>query len=127
MGKKIFILDIDGTICEDIRNEEGCEKMLAAKPFPDSIEYINRLYSDGNYICFFTSRTDEHKDVTIEWLKKNGLKYHQIIFNKPRRIGEYDEYHWIDNMHVKATTYKGKFTNFVKKKVEIEVFESDEA
>ena len=32
-------------------------------------------------------------------------------------------YHWIDNHIVKATRFKGKFTNFVKKNKEIEIFE----
>jgi len=123
MGKKIFILDVDGTICEDIRNEEGLEKMAEAKPLLDSINTINNLHGQGHYICFFTSRTDEHKEVTEKWLKKNHVKYHKIIYNKPRKKGEFTEYHWIDNARVRATTYKGKFTNFTKKMVEIEVFE----
>ena len=124
MGKKIFIVDIDGTMCEDVRNEEGIEKMEEAKPFLDSIETINKLFDEGNYICFFTSRTEEHREVTENWLKKQGVKHHKIIFNKPRKTGEFTEYHWIDNVHVRATTYQGKFTDFKKKQVEIEVFEN---
>lgn len=68
---KIFIIDIDGTICENIRNEEGIERMRNAKPYWDSIKKINELYDQGHYICFFTARTDEHKEVTIEWLKRH--------------------------------------------------------
>src|ERR1700730_6618082 len=49
---KIFIIDIDGTICENIPNELGAEKMRHAKPFNDSIKAINTLYDQGNYICF---------------------------------------------------------------------------
>ncbi len=120
---RIFIVDIDGTICDNVRNEEGIEKMANAKPFPESIEKVNRLYDEGNYICFFTARTDEHKKVTEDWLKKHGVKYHRVIFNKPRKIGEFNEYHFIDDAHVRATTFKGKFTKFVKKKMEIEVFD----
>lgn len=120
---KIFIIDIDGTICENIRNEEGIERMRNAKPYWDSIKKINELYEQGHYICFFTSRTDEHKEVTVEWLRKHGVKYHQIIFNKPRKIEPYVEYHYIDDAHVRATTYKGKFSNFVLKEIKAEVFE----
>jgi len=73
--------------------------------------------------CFFTARTDEHREVTEEWLKKHGVKYHRLILNKPRKLPPYTGYHFIDDAHVKATTYKGKFTHFVRKNVEIDVFE----
>ena len=120
---KIFIIDIDGTICEHIRNEDGIEKMRNAKPYPDVIKLVNKWYDEGNYICFFTARTSEHEAVTREWLKKHGVMYHQLICNKPRKLPPYTEYHFIDDAHVKATTFKGKITPFVRKKVEIEVFE----
>ncbi len=121
---RIFIIDIDGTICENIRNEEGTARMAVAKPFTDSIKRINELHGEGHYICFFTARTDEHRQVTEEWLKKHNVKYHQVIYNKPRKIGEFKEYHFVDDASVRATTFKGKFTPFTKKRVEIEVFES---
>ena len=120
---KIFIIDIDGTICENIPNELGAEKMRHAKPYKDSIDAINTLYDEGNYICFFTARTDEHGEATTDWLKKHGVKYHRLILNKPRKLPPFTEYHFIDDAHVKATTFKGKFSNFVKKNVEVEVFE----
>ncbi len=122
-GPKIYIIDIDGTTCENIPNELGVEKMRHAKPYRDSIKMINKLYDEGNYVCFFTARTDEHREVTEEWLKKHGVKYHRLILNKPRKLPPYTGYHFIDDAHVKATTYKGKFTNFVRKNVEIDVFE----
>ena len=120
---KIFVIDIDGTICENIRNEEGVGRMAEAKPYMDSIKRINALYDEGHYVCFFTARTDEHKQVTEDWLKKHNVKYHQVLYNKPRKIGKYDQYHFIDDASVRATTFKGKFTSFTKKKVEIEVFD----
>ena len=120
---KIFIIDIDGTICENVPNEQGSERMRHAKPYDDSIAAINRLYEEGNYICFFTARTDEHGEATRDWLRKHGVKYHQLILNKPRKLPPYDGYHFIDDAHVRATTFKGKFSGFVKKKTEIEVFE----
>lgn len=108
--KEIFLVDLDGTLCEDIRNEEGKGRMANAKPFLDSIKTINRLYDRGHYICIFTARTDEHKRVTENWLKRNGVKYHQILVNKPRRIGRYTKYHLIDNERINVTRYEGKNT-----------------
>ena len=120
---KVFIIDIDGTICDHVRNEDGTEAMRNAKPFPESIERINKWYDEGHFICFFTARTDEHFAVTEEWLKMHGVKYHQLIVNKPRKIGKYKEYHFIDDTPVRATTFKGNFGNFVKRVKEIEDFE----
>ena len=115
---KNFLIDIDGTICEDIPNEEP-ERMVTARVYPDALAIINAWYEEGHIITFFTSRTQEHFAITTEWLNRNGFKYHGLLVGKPRG----GNYHWIDNHIVKATQFKGKFTNFVKKHKEIEVFE----
>jgi uncharacterized HAD superfamily protein len=122
MGKKIFIIDIDGTVCEDIKNEEGQDRMAKAKPYEDVIRQINRWHKGGNFICFFTARTLDHKTVTEAWLKQNGAEYDQIIYGKPRRIGDYTEYHFIDNAKIRATTYTGKIGDFITRTREILVF-----
>ena len=115
---KNFLIDIDGTVCDDIPNEEP-ERMISVMPYPDALKIINKWFEEGHSIYFFTSRTEEHRAVTEAWLNKNGFKYHGIIFGKPRG----GNYHWIDNHIVKATRYKGKFTNLVEKDVTIEVFD----
>ena len=125
MAKKIFIIDIDGTVCEDVLNEEGSERMANAKPYPDVIKQIGRWFDEGHLICFFTARTNEHKSVTEEWLKRNGVKYHQIIYGKPRRNSNHVEYHFIDNATVRATTFTGKVGEFVTKTRQILVFPDD--
>ena len=112
-GVKNYLIDIDGTICEDIPNEQP-EKMITAEVFPDALEQVNKWY----VIHFFTSRTEALREITEQWLDKHGFKYHGIIFGKPRG----GNYHWIDNHIVKATRYKGKFTDFVLKEETIEVF-----
>ncbi len=116
-GIKNYLIDIDGTICDDIPNEEP-ERMLTAKVYPDALETLNKWYEDGHIICFFTSRTEEHREYTEIWLKKNGFKYHSLLMGKPRG----GNYHWVDNHMVKATQYKGKFTELIDKKVTIQVF-----
>ena len=114
---KNYLIDIDGTICDDIPNEEP-ERMSTAKLFPDALETLNKWYDEGHVICFFTSRTEEHRTVTEQWLKDNGFKYHSLVMGKPRG----GNYHWIDNHLVKATRYNGKFTDLIDKKVTIQVF-----
>ncbi|MDL1913824.1 MAG: phosphoheptose isomerase [Bergeyella sp.] len=117
-GVKNYLIDIDGTITEDVPNEEP-ERMSACEPFPDALETINRWYAEGHQICFFTSRTEDLKQLTVDWLDKHGFNYHSVLFGKPRG----GNYHWIDNHLVRATRYKGKFTDLVERQVTIEVFE----
>ena len=116
-GVKNYLIDIDGTITDDIPNEEP-ERMLTCLPFLDALETINKWYDEGHQICFFTSRTEDLKAITEEWLNRHGFKYHSILCGKPRG----GNYHWIDNHLVKATRYKGKFTDLVEKNVSIQVF-----
>ena len=115
---KNYLIDIDGTITEDVPNEQP-ERMATCEPFPDALKTLNRWYDDGHIICFFTSRTEDHRNVTETWLKKHGFKYHSLLMGKPRG----GNYHWVDNHLVKATRYKGKFTDLVEKEVTIQVFE----
>jgi len=119
LDKKVknFLVDIDGTICDDIPNEEP-ESMLTAELYPDALETLNRWYDEGHIITFFTSRTEEHRDYTEQWLKKHGFKYHGIVFGKPRG----GNYHWIDNHIVRATRFIGKFTDLVNKEATVQVF-----
>lgn len=118
-GVKNFLVDIDGTICDDVPNEEP-ERMATVLPYPDALKIINKWFEEGHLITFFTSRTEEHREVTEAWLNKHNFKYHGLLMNKPRG----GNYHWIDNHIVKATRFKGKFTDLVVKNKEIEVFRS---
>lgn len=117
-GVKNYLIDIDGTVSEDIPNEEP-ERMVTAAVYPDALEIINKWYDEGHMIYFFTARTEAHREVTEEWLKKHRFNYHGLVMGKPRG----GNYHWIDNHLVKATRYNGKFTDLVEKEVTIEVFD----
>jgi hypothetical protein len=105
---KNYLIDIDGTICDDIPNEEP-ERMATAALYPE----------EGHVITFFTSRVEEHREVTETWLKGKGFNYHGLLMGKPRG----GNYHWIDNHIVRATRYEGKFTDLIEKSVNIQVFE----
>ena len=119
-GIKNYLIDIDGTICDDVPNEEP-ERMLTCLPFPDALEVLEKWYLEGHIITFFTSRTEEQREYTERWLKMHNIKYHALLMNKPRG----GNYHWIDNHMVKATRFRGKFTPLVKTEKEIEVFNDD--
>ena len=117
VGVKNYLIDIDGTICEDIPNEEP-ERMVDAAIYPDALETCNRWHEQGHIITFFTSRLEEHRTVTEAWLNKHGFNYHGIVFGKPRG----GNYHWIDNHIVRSTRYVGTFDDMVEKEVKIQVF-----
>ena len=114
---KNYLIDIDGTICDDIPNEQP-ERMITANLYDDALETLNRWYDEGHIITFFTSRLEEHRKITEQWLDKNGFKYHGLLMNKPRG----GNYHWVDNHIVRATRFTGKFTELVEEEVKIQVF-----
>ena len=114
---KNYLIDIDGTITDDVPNEEP-ERMATCLPYEGSVEIINSWYDQGHIITFFTSRTDEHEVVTKQWLEKHGFKYHNLLLNKPR----FGNYHWIDNHVVRATRYNGVWGDLVKSQKTVEVF-----
>ena len=117
-GVKNYLIDIDGTICDDIPNEEP-ERMLTAAVYPDALIILNKWYNEGHKICFFTSRIEEHREYTEIWLEKHGFNYHSLLMGKPRGGND----HWIDNHLVKATRFRGKFTDLIEKDVTIQVFD----
>ncbi len=99
-----YLVDIDGTICEDIPNEEPA-RMVTAHVSPGALETLNKWYDEGHVITFFTSRTEEHRVVTEEWLKNNGFKYHALLVGKPRG----GNYYWIDTAPVQVMNVKEDF------------------
>jgi hypothetical protein len=48
---KVFLIDIDGTICDDIKNEDS-HLYPSAKHFPDALRIINKWYDEGDVITF---------------------------------------------------------------------------
>lgn len=115
---KNYLIDIDGTITDDVPNEEP-ERMATCLPYEGSVEMINKWFNDGHIITFFTSRTEEHEVITKQWLDNHGFKYHNLLLNKPRG----GNYHWIDNHIVRATRYNGKWSPLTTINANIQVFE----
>jgi uncharacterized HAD superfamily protein len=97
-----YLVDIDGTVSEDIPNEEDY-RFAEAEVLDGAVERINSLYDQGHTITFFTSRLSKHYDVTIDWLKRKGFKFHRLITDKPRG----GRYIWVDNLDVKGVKFQG--------------------
>ena len=119
--QKLFLIDIDGTICDDIRNEDS-HLYPTANVFPKALDIINKWYDEGNVITFFTARESKDRLVTEEWLNKYGFKYHGLVMDKPR-INDHQEYVWIDNKKVRAVTYLGNWTELKEVDAKIQIFE----
>ena len=73
-----WILDLDGTIVEHNGYKkyghdvflEGAEKFLKALP-------------SGDLIIFLTSRTEEYRKLTEDFLKENDIRYDHLICGAP--------------------------------------------
>lgn len=79
---KILAIDFDGTIVED--QFPGIGKMI-----PGAKETINELYALGYEIIIWTSRTHIRMLEAVEWLAKNGIKYHRINESSPANLRMY--------------------------------------
>jgi hypothetical protein len=86
-----IIIDLDGTIC----TEERMFSRALAEPIPGSVEQVNLLYDQGHTIIIYSARTWMEFEMTTAWLKRNGVKYHQLMLGKP--IGDI----WIDDRAVR--------------------------
>ena len=85
-----FVFDIDDTICNN-KNRNYAN----AEPIKEVIDKINYLYNNGATIKLYTSRgmvscngdlekiIAKNKDILEKWLKKNKVKYNELIFGKP--------------------------------------------
>jgi hypothetical protein len=118
---RIFLIDIDGTVCEDIKNEDS-HLYQYANPYEDALEIISNWYDEGHVISFFTAREEKDREVTEKWLSDNGFRYHSLIMNKPR-IKDGQEYVWIDNRKVRAVTYMGTWSELTEVDAKIKIFE----
>ena len=83
---KIYV-DIDNTICyykiENVENDYSI-----AIPYKERIEYINKLYEDGNNIVYWTARgtvtKNDYYKLTLNQLKNWKCKFHSLsVGEKP--------------------------------------------
>src|SRR5690606_27138746 len=65
-GIKNYLIDIDGTITDDVPNEQP-ERMIHSKPYPDARDTINHWFEQGHKIC---SSPQERR--ILERLPRNG-------------------------------------------------------
>lgn len=103
---KNYLIDIDGTVCDDIRNEDW-HLYPTAKVYEGAVAFVNALYDAGHYITFFTARESKDREATMLWLNKHGFRYHHLIMDKPRSL--HGDYCWIDNKPVAGVLFQGSY------------------
>ena len=117
--RKNFIIDLDRCVCQIASLDKVDQKSLIhAKVIPGARDWINQMRSEGNNICFFASRPESMRELTEKWLSSHGFSYDSLILGKPLA----NSFHYIDDRHVRATTFRGRYTKLVRKEHRIEVF-----
>lgn len=72
-----WILDLDGTLVEHNAYKTGEDKLLAGTK-----EFIQSIPPE-DFILILTARELEAKERTEKFLKDNGIRYNQILFEMP--------------------------------------------
>lgn len=75
---KTWVFDLDGTLLKhNGYKSDGYDTLL------DGVkEYISSIPSEDK-IVIMTSRTDEYKKMTVDFLAEQGVRYDDILFNMP--------------------------------------------
>lgn len=75
---KTWVFDLDGTLLKHNGYKiDGMDTIL-----PGALDYLKTIPSEDK-IVIFTSRTDEYKQMTLDFLQMNGIRYDEILFNMP--------------------------------------------
>ncbi len=75
---KTWIFDLDGTILKHNGYKlDGVDTLLeGAKAYLDGIPVEDK-------IVIFTSRTEEYRQQTLDFLREQGIRYDEILFEMP--------------------------------------------
>ncbi len=73
-----YLFDLDGVIYQN-GSPYWHPRWGENDIFPAVAQRINELHEQGNYILIVTSRPEKYRAVTEEQLRRDGLKYHQLV------------------------------------------------
>lgn len=77
-----YVFDLDNTLCNTKKKEDGNWDYLNSEPFEDRIKVVNDLYDKGHYIIVETARGCVSKknwyEETYHQLVKFGLKFNEL-------------------------------------------------
>ena len=74
----LWLIDLDGTIVKHNGHLETGDSLLpGVKKFWSQIPL-------SDHILILTARENKHYDVTVEFLRAEGIRYNQILFEMPK-------------------------------------------
>jgi len=77
-----YVFDLDNTLCDTKKKEDGNWDYLNSEPFIDRINIVNKLFDDGHYIIIETARGCVSKknwyEPTYNQLISFGLKFNEL-------------------------------------------------
>jgi FkbM family methyltransferase len=80
--QKIYLFDLDNTLCITEKKEDGNWDYLNAKPIQDRIDCVNKLFDDGNKVIIETARGCVSKrnwyEETYQQLISFGLRFNEL-------------------------------------------------
>lgn len=75
---KTWVFDLDGTLLKHNGYKiDGYDTVLDG-----AVEYLQKL-PENDKIVLFTSRTEEYRQMTVDFLKTAGIRYDVILFDMP--------------------------------------------
>jgi len=96
--KRIYIIDIDGTICTKTKSD-----YISCEPIKENIDIFNRLFEHGHEVHYWTARGalsgKNWDELTIKQLDSWNVKYNSINMGKPH----YDV--WIDDKAINSRVF----------------------
>jgi len=78
LGKTICV-DLDGVLTYETEGHD----YLNRTPNMPMIHKIRHCYHDGSRIILYSARLKRDRKITIDWLTKNNVPYHELILGKP--------------------------------------------
>lgn len=98
-----WCVDIDNTICEEKPKGTSYEEYANVKPIQEMVDFVNERYEAGDYIVLNTARHMASTNgnvgliqarvgkITLDWLEKHGVKYHELHWGKPYTAAYIDD------------------------------------
>jgi len=103
-GQPAVIVDVDDTLCDvsEIRHlyavPDDFRAFTAASracpPRREVLDWCHQFHADGHAVLVVTGRSDEFRDITVEWLDEHLLVPYAGLWMRPRS-------HFGSNVHVK--------------------------
>jgi len=80
---KTLFIDLDGTLVTS-SGKHTPPYWGETKAIKENVDFVNKLYNTGKvYIIITSARDKETKEITLQQLKREDIKYHDIILGLP--------------------------------------------